>query len=565
MTDPQISEKLDKLNETLDLVVALNLKISEQNNQLIELNNKLLEKDRIISERDQTVADQKETIAYLKNKLYGRKSEKSKYYDVPGQLDIFDMFGFDKSEETEADKETEHETITYTRSKKKKKATSEEMYRNLPVEKKVIPVADKDRICPCCGKKMIHLGEKFARHEIGITPAKVNHYEIYQETVICEECKNNDAPSIVEAQMPEPLVSHSPMNASAVAYMIYMKYVNSIPLYRQEKEWMRMGLKVPRATMASLVITCADKYLRPLSERLRDEMMLRLVICADETPCQVLKENDKTPQSKSYMWLYCTVDDGKPAIAIYDYNPGRNGDYAVEFLKGFKGKYIVCDGYQGYNKLPDSIIRCGCLAHVRRKWADAIPPDRRKRKPDGKAVPAEIGFDFCNRLFEMERKFRESENPEESRKIRTKTEPRIWKEFWSWLDTIQASGGSRLGKAVNYTLNQKPVLMNYLKDDSIPISNNFAENCARPYAVGRKNFLFHNSVEGADTSAVIYSVVESAKRNGLNVLDYLTEVMDAMRGCEDVSAIIDDLLPWSERVQRACNPQYKEKEAELQK
>ena len=223
MTDPQISEKLDKLNETLDLVVALNLKISEQNNQLIELNNKLLEKDRIISERDQTVADQKETIAYLKNKLYGRKSEKSKYYDVPGQLDIFDMFGFDKSEETEADKETEHETITYTRSKKKKKATSEEMYRNLPVEKKVIPVADKDRICPCCGKKMIHLGEKFARHEIGITPAKVNHYEIYQETVICEECKNNDAPSIVEAQMPEPLVSHSPMNASAVAYMISIK------------------------------------------------------------------------------------------------------------------------------------------------------------------------------------------------------------------------------------------------------------------------------------------------------------------------------------------------------
>ncbi len=111
----------------------------------------------------------------------------------------------------------------------------------------------------------------------------------------------------------------------------------------------------------------------------------------------------------------------------------------------------------------------------------------------------------------MERKFRESENPEESRKIRTKTEPGIWKEFWSWLDTIQASGGSRLGKAVNYTLNQKSVLMNYLKDDSIPISNNFAENCARPYAVGRKNFLFHNSVEGADTSAVIYSVVESAE------------------------------------------------------
>ena len=123
MTDSQIAEKLDKLNETLELVVTLNMKISEQNSQLIELNNKLLEKDRIISERDQTVADQKETIEYLKNKLYGRKSEKSKYYDIQGQLDIFDMFGLGKPEETPEDEETEHETITYTRSKKKKKST----------------------------------------------------------------------------------------------------------------------------------------------------------------------------------------------------------------------------------------------------------------------------------------------------------------------------------------------------------------------------------------------------------------------------------------------------------
>lgn len=554
-----IAEKLDKIDASMELILKLQQDLSAQTEKVMELT-------LAMSEKDQTIADLKETIEYLKKMVFGRKSEKSKYYDMPGQFDIYDMFGVEKPADDDVieQHETEKEISGYTRKEKKKKSTYDEMYENLPAEKVVIPVSDEDKVCPNCGEEMEHLGEKFVRTEIEVKPAKVIRKDIYQETVICKNCKADDTPTIVEADIPEPLIQHSPATPSTVAYAIYMKYVNSVPLYRQEKEWIQMGVKIPRTTLSNWIITCATEYLMPLKERLRFHLLERLVVCADETPCQVLKEKEKTPQSKSYMWLYCTADDGLPPIALYDYQPGRHGRHAKEFLEGFKGRYVVCDGYQGYNELPTSVKRCGCLAHVRRKWADAIPPDRRKRKPDGKAVPAEIGFDYCNRLFDLERKFKESTDTAERRKIRDEIEPGIWKEFWEWLDTVHASSKCRLGIAVNYTLNQKPVLMNYLEDDSIPISNNFAENAARPYAVGRKNFLFHNSTAGADTSAAIYSIVESAKRNGLNVMDYLIEVLDTMRGCneDNKSDVIEDLMPWSERMQEACRADRKKKNQE---
>ncbi|SFL48739.1 IS66 C-terminal element [Lachnospiraceae bacterium KH1T2] len=146
-----------------------------------------------------------------------------------------------------------------------------------------------------------------------------------------------------------------------------------------------------------------------------------------------------------------------------------------------------------------------------------------------------------------------TEYPNRRKQIREKEEPEIWEKFWKWLDTIHASGGSRLGKAVNYAQNQKPYLMNYLQDERIPISNNFAENSARPYAVGRKNFLFHNSTDGAETSAIKYSLVESAKRNRLNVMKYLETVLIEMMGYNDESEYIDELMPWTDKIKRTCS------------
>lgn len=167
------------------------------------------------------------------------------------------------------------------------------------------------------------------------------------------------------------MLKHSLMFSSTVAYVMYRKYVNSILLYRQEADWKQMEVKLGRATLANWVTKCGLDYMEPVYERLHEHLLERDIIHADETSCQVLKEDGKTAQSKSYMWLYGSGNDGLPPIHLYDYQPGRGGYHAEAFLEGFSG-YLTCDGFSGYNKLKH-VTRCGCLAHVRRYWYEAFP------------------------------------------------------------------------------------------------------------------------------------------------------------------------------------------------
>ncbi len=203
-------------------------------------------------------------------------------------------------------------------------------------------------------------------------------------------------------------MNHSLASPSSVANVMYQKYVNSVPLYRQEKDWEQMGIALSRATMANWMIRCSQDYLFPVVEHMRKILLSRDIIHCDETPVQVLKEEGKKPQTKSYMWLYSTGNDGREPIILYDYQPSRNGDHAVTFLKDFKG-YVHSDGYSGYNKLT-GIIRCGCWAHLRRKFIEAIPA---KKKTDA-LTNAEIGRDYCDQLFMIERKLKDL-SPEERR------------------------------------------------------------------------------------------------------------------------------------------------------
>lgn len=331
-----------------------------------------------------------------------------------------------------------------------------------------------------------------------------------------------------------------------VAYVMYQKYVNSVPLYRQEADWKQLGVKLPRATLANWVIKCGMDYMESMYGQLHRHLLERDIIHADETPCQVLKEEGKTAQSKSYMWLYGSGNDGLPPIRLYDYQPSRGGYHAEEFLKGFSG-YLTCDGFSGYNKLKD-VTRCGCLAHMRRYWHDALP-GKAKKSPD--KTPAEIGFSYCNQLFELEKEYAQLDAGTRKAK-RLETEPAIWEVYWSWLETVGSAGGSRLAKAVTYAKNQKPYMENYLLDGRCSISNNIAENIARPYAVGRKNFLFHDTVKGARASSVIYSLVETAKLNNLNIYAYLETVLLYMPDYKNEPEGIEELMPWSDMIQQRC-------------
>lgn len=523
----------------------------EQKDLMIQmLSERLNEKDETITDLKVTIAGLQETLNEFQRKLFGTSSEKTKQDKKP------------------------EETVTTTvkshkRTTRKAKATREDQYGNLPIRKEIIPLSEENKHCPYCNSPMEYVTETFVREELRITPAKVERIHYYQEKWQCPECKKDGDGTFAESKTPTALIPHSPASPSIVSYVAMEKIGLAMPYYRQEFLMLQLGFTLPRETMANWIIYVAEHYFYPIYDRLHEELLKRDLVHADETTCQVLREKGRTAEQTSYMWLYTTGNDGLTPIVLYDYQPSRKGSCAQNFLEGFHG-LVQCDGYQGYNKLEDVILVC-CPAHARRKFFEAVPAAMRKRLklldinsdvaiedinlPDEEEakqlLPAEIGLLYCNKLFYLERTLKDL-NPEERKQQRTVFEQPVWEQFWNWLDTLHPTGGSKLGKAVIYAQNHHETLMNYLLDGRCEISNNRAERKAKSYAIGRKAFLFHTSEAGAGASAVMYSIVETAKANNLNIFQYLYTVLLYMPDYLNSSAGIEQLMPWSEFIKEQC-------------
>lgn len=540
--------------------------------QNILFRNQLEQKDLMIqmlserlNEKDETITDLKETIKDLKVTIVGLQETLNEFQRR--------LFGT-SSEKTKQDEKPE-ETVTTTvkshkRTTRKAKATREDQYGNLPIRKEVIPLSEEDKHCPYCNSLMEYVTETFVREELRITPAKVERIHYYQEKWQCPECKKDGDGTFAESKTPTALIPHSPASPSIVSYVAMEKIGLAMPYYRQEFLMQQLGFTLPRETMANWIIYVAEHYFYPIYDRLHEELLKRDLVHADETTCQVLREKGRAAEQTSYMWLYTTGNDGLIPIVLYDYQPSRKGSCVQNFLEGFHG-LVQCDGYQGYNKLEDVILVC-CLAHARRKFFEAVPAAMRKRLklldinsdvviedinlPDEEEakqlLPAEIGLLYCNKLFYLERTLKDLD-PEERKQQRTVLEQPVWDQFWNWLDTLHPTGGSKLGKAVVYAQNHHETLMNYLLDGRCEISNNRAERKAKSYAIGRKAFLFHTSEAGAGASAVMYSIVETAKANNLNIFQYLYTVLLYIPDYLNSSAGIEQLMPWSKSIKEQCS------------
>ena len=507
-------------------------------------------KDAYIEHLENTIKDLQsqvnnltEMVMLLRKEKFGPSSEKPPK-QVDGQLSLFN------EAEVEADASVPEpiskEVKGYVRNNPKTKR--EEIIKDLPVREILCETAKEEQYCGHCNSALRPIGKEVVREELEYIPAKLQIVRYVRMSYECPRCKHTERPFIKKALTPTSLMNHSLASPSSVANVMYQKYVNSVPLYRQEKEWERMGLSLSRATMANWVIRCSQDYLMPVVEHLQKKLLERDIVHCDETPVQVLKEEGKKPQTKSYMWLYRTGDDGKPPVIHYDYQPSRNGAHAVVFLKDFKG-FVQSDGYSGYNKLT-GITRCGCWAHLRRKFSEAIP---KKTGTDEPLTNAEIGRDYCNQLFEIERDLKHL-SPEDRRLKRLELEKPILEAFWCWLENLNVLNGSALGKAVTYAKNQKKYMENYLLDGRCSISNNAAENAIRPFTVGRKNWLFADTPKGASASAAVYSIIETAKANGLNVYTYLEYLLLYMPDTDwrNNPKELDMLMPWAEGVQAEC-------------
>ena len=507
------------------------------------LENTLEQKDAQLEKKDAQILLLTEMLAAAQKARFGSSSEKSKYVldDSYNQETLF-------NEAEVYANEDEPEPIIVEKHKRKAKRTKEELAKDLPVEKVVIDIPAEQRNCNICHADIYLIGQELVRRELNIIPAQAYIVETYTNNYGCRDClKETDEANIIKPKPPEPVVKRGLASPSSVAYTMYEKYCNAMPLYRQAKSWENFGMTIHRGTLANWIIYASTRWLFPLWMALKAVLLTSDIILADESSMQVLKEPGKTPQSTSQMWVYCTGNDIRPPpIVLFEYRPSRSGDNPKEFLEGATNTYLHTDGFSGYGAIED-VIHCGCFAHQRRKFEEAMP----KNAP--RDNPARIGFEFCQKLFKLEREF-ENLSPEERLKQRIERSKPILDKFFEWVKSVNSLSGSKLYKAITYAINQEKPLSAILLDGRIEISTNRIENMIRPYAVGRRNWLFADTVHGAQASAVVYSIVRTAVANGLNPFQYLlylfTELPTVLT--ENPDADLSPYFPWSDEVHKKC-------------
>ena len=480
-----------------------------------------------------------EALILSKHRTFGKSSEKT---EIPEQQSFFNEAEQEYAEKSE---EPVKKTVKgYVR--RSSKTRRDEIIKNIDTEIITCTVPENEQICPRCGSQMKVVGKKYIREEVELIPAKLIIKKYYSVTYGCKKCERKNMPVFLHGLVPAPVLPHSLASASTVSWVIYQKYVNAMPLYRQEKDWERLGYSLSRTTMANWVIRCSEDYFSRFVARLKEEMLKEKVLHCDETYVKVLKEKDVSDNSKQYMWVYRTSKHSGRQIVIYDYNKSRSGDVAKKFLGDFDG-YLHTDGYAGYNKLT-KVTHCNCWAHLRRKFHEAIVVDSENSI-------ARTAKDYCDKLFSIESEL-DRLTTEERFNERLTQEKEVFEAFWSWAEKIAPTvlPKTQLGKAFEYAFKRREFLGNYFKDGECAISNNAAENAIRPFTVGRKNWLFSDTPKGARASADIYSIVETAKANGLDVFKYFELLLTVLPSMEFLTNpdILEELLPWNESVQKIC-------------
>ena len=500
--------------------------------ELIDLVNKQASQ---IEQLQQKLRWFEEQFHLARHKRFGSSSEKS----VKEQRHLFNEA---EAIAEEGPVEEAVQIISYERRKPGRKPIP----KDLPIERIEYRLPEDQQTCETCGCSLHEMSEE-VRHEVKLIPAQVKLVQHARIVYGCRNCeKNGIEVPIKTAEAPKPVIEKGLASPSAIAYAMTMKFVEGVPLYRQEQHYARLGIELSRGVLSNWMLR-GSEWLELIYRRLRQKLLEQEILHADETTIQVLKEPGRAAESESFMWLYRTGCVGPP-IVLFEYQPTRSGEHPKRFLEGFKG-YLHVDGYAGYHEIPD-VILAGCWGHVRRKFDEALKGLPASRRKTG-GTKAQEALDQINRLFAIERELK-GLSPEERLKARNLRSRPVVEEFRKWLGDVMAAilPKSLFGVAVKYALNQWEKLVRFLEDGRIEISNNRAERSIKPFVIGRKNWLFANTPKGAHASAIIYSIVETAKENLLDPYAYLTHLFEKLPNmdCNSIEAL-DQLLPWNVRLQ----------------
>jgi len=480
----------------------------------------------IIADKDSYISQLEEQVRLLKSLHYQFKSEKAKLRNRQGQLSLFNevelvVIELEKqAEECSAAEELE-KVDAHVRRKKGRRPLSPD----LPRVDRIHDIADDAKICPCgCALKKI--GEEVSE-KLDVIPQKIQVIRHIRPKYACPTCEGveDDGPTVKIAPMPPQIITQGIVTAGLLAYICVNKFVDGLPLYRQEQIFARIGAVISRATMSAWMLLAAHAC-KMLMDMMIEELRYGDILNMDETTVQVLREPERENTAKSFMWVARGGPPGSP-IVTFHYDPSRGGKVAEHILGDFKG-YLQTDGYAGYNAVgarPD-IIHVGCMFHVRSKFMDVIKAGAKNKNGTAATIINLIG-----KIYKIEKQARiDKLNPDQIKALRQEHTRPIMDKIKAILDerVLTTPPKSLLGKAITYALGQWSRVEVFLKDGRLRPDNNLAENAIRPFAVGRKNWLFAGSPAGAHASATIYSLIETAKANGLNPYLYLLHVFTSL-------------------------------------
>jgi transposase len=466
----------------------------------------ILETERRYEKENELLREQ---IRLLQAQMFGKKSEKGLADSGAVQIPLFDM----PEPEVEVEEEVE------VPSHKRKKPGRKKLPDTLPRVEVVHDIDEAEKLCGC-GAQLDCIGEDVSE-KLDIVPAVIRVIKHIRPKYACKKCEGleSDGPVVKIAPPPKQIIAKSIVTAGLLAYILIAKFCDALPFYRQERQFERIGVKISRANMCNWAMKATSACQTVLS-LLQQEIRSGPLINIDETTVQVLHEPGRAASTKSYMWVCRGGAPGRPGV-MFHYSPSRSADVAKALLKGYSG-VVQSDGYSGYDFLDHipEIYHAACLAHARRMFANAQKAQGKNKKPGS----VEVALSYIRKIYAIESEARRKEiSGDQLLSLRQKKAKPIFDEFFKWLSkkSLQVLPKSLLGKAVNYTLGQWNRLLVYLDHPDMTPDNNLAENAIRPFVIGRKNWIFSGTPEGAQASAALYSLIETAKANKLEPYKYL--------------------------------------------
>ena len=438
-----------------------------------------------------------------------------------------------EAEDAETLAESAPETDETTPTRKRRRGGRVALPSELPRIEIIHELPEHERHCGEDGRELAVIGQEISE-QLDVIPAKIQVIRHVRLKYACKQCEEG----VVQAPMPPQPLPKSNASPALLATVATAKYADGLPLYRQERQFTRLGVALSRNTLARWMLG-AGELIKPLIEQLRAQLREGSLIHMDETTVQVNTEPGRKASSPSYMWV-SRGGPPKQQVVLFDYDPSRAGAVPRRLLEGFGG-VLLTDGYEGYAQSVREygLTHAGCWAHARRKFVEA-----QKLQPKGKTGRADKALTLIARLYRIEREGR-TLTDEQRLALRQEHSRPVIDKIHAWLEKslaqVPPKGG--IGRALHYLHGQWPKLVRFLEDGRIPLDNNPAENAIRPFVIGRKNWLFSHSPSGAAASAALYSLIETAKANGLEPYDHLLAVFTRLPAAK-TEADLHALLPW---------------------